>query len=81
MLVGLKLLVYCLAYEAGESMDEYNHVMRDTLLCCLLLLSGICQTRSFSEHKGLPNLLEFRAIFKVGSEVATSKSCSTEIVN
>lgn len=45
--------------------------------CC----TGISQTCSFLEHKDLPNLLEFRVIFKVGSEVATSKTCSTEIMN
>jgi len=51
-----------------------THVMRDSIVLHISFVWHLSDLHIFTEQKYFPNLIEFRVIFKVGSEVAISKS-------
>lgn len=51
-----------------------THVMCDSIVLCFSFAWHLSEFLFFTEHKYFPNLLEFRMIFNVGSEVATNNN-------
>lgn len=62
------------SYMKGVWMNV-THVMCDSIVLHIAFVWHLSNLLIFTERKYFPNPLELRTIFKVGSEVATSKSC------
>lgn len=66
---------WSILYQFEGVWMNITRVICDSIVLHIAFVWHLSDLLIFTENKHFPNPLEYRAIFKVGSEVATSKSC------